>query len=230
MSRAGTRTCADRHEYASERHPAQDARPDRQDARAPAWWSPRPCAGCGRRSRPASRTADLDAIAEAIDPRRRRRCRRSWATTASRRRSAPRSTSRSCTASRRRAGAARRRPHLASTAARSSTAGTATRRSPSAVGEVDPALLQHGRGRRGLDVGRHRRRGPRCGQRRAGSPTSRTRSRPRSARRGRYGIVDGYGGHGIGTEMHQDPHVLNYGRPGQGAAAGARAWRWRSSR
>jgi len=33
---------------------------------------------------------------------------------------------------------------------------------------------------------------------------------------GRYGIVDGYGGHGIGTEMHQDPHVLNYGRPGRG--------------
>src|SRR3954453_202236 len=25
-----------------------------------------------------------------------------------------------------------------------------------------------------------------------------------------YGIVDHYGGHGIGTEMHQDPHVLNY--------------------
>jgi methionyl aminopeptidase len=35
-------------------------------------------------------------------------------------------------------------------------------------------------------------------------------------RAGRYGIVDGYGGHGIGTEMHQDPHVLNHGRPGRG--------------
>lgn len=33
---------------------------------------------------------------------------------------------------------------------------------------------------------------------------------------GRYGIVDGYGGHGIGTEMHQDPHVLNHGRAGKG--------------
>jgi methionyl aminopeptidase len=32
----------------------------------------------------------------------------------------------------------------------------------------------------------------------------------------RYGIVDGYGGHGIGTQMHQDPHVLNHGRPGRG--------------
>ncbi len=35
-------------------------------------------------------------------------------------------------------------------------------------------------------------------------------------RSGRFGIVDGYGGHGIGTEMHQDPHVLNHGRPGRG--------------
>jgi methionyl aminopeptidase len=33
---------------------------------------------------------------------------------------------------------------------------------------------------------------------------------------GGYGIVTGYGGHGIGTEMHQDPHVLNYGKPGRG--------------
>jgi methionyl aminopeptidase len=34
--------------------------------------------------------------------------------------------------------------------------------------------------------------------------------------RGPYGIVQEYGGHGIGTEMHQDPHVLNHGRPGRG--------------
>jgi methionyl aminopeptidase len=27
---------------------------------------------------------------------------------------------------------------------------------------------------------------------------------------GTLGIVEDYGGHGIGTEMHQDPHVLNY--------------------
>ena len=33
---------------------------------------------------------------------------------------------------------------------------------------------------------------------------------------GRYGIVDGYGGHGIGSAMHMDPHILNYGRPGKG--------------
>ena len=35
-------------------------------------------------------------------------------------------------------------------------------------------------------------------------------------RAGRYGIVQGYGGHGIGSEMHQDPFVLNDGRPGKG--------------
>jgi methionyl aminopeptidase len=34
--------------------------------------------------------------------------------------------------------------------------------------------------------------------------------------RGDFGIVTGYGGHGIGTSMHMDPHVLNYGRPGRG--------------
>jgi methionyl aminopeptidase len=33
---------------------------------------------------------------------------------------------------------------------------------------------------------------------------------------GGYGIVAGYGGHGIGTAMHMDPHVPNYGRAGKG--------------
>jgi methionyl aminopeptidase len=33
---------------------------------------------------------------------------------------------------------------------------------------------------------------------------------------GSYGIVAGYGGHGIGSAMHMDPHILNYGRPGKG--------------
>lgn len=33
----------------------------------------------------------------------------------------------------------------------------------------------------------------------------------------RYGIVENYGGHGIGTAMHMEPHILNYGRPGHGA-------------
>ncbi|TNY38793.1 type I methionyl aminopeptidase [Thermomonospora catenispora] len=33
---------------------------------------------------------------------------------------------------------------------------------------------------------------------------------------GRYGIVEGYGGHGIGTQMHMDPLIPNHGRPGHG--------------
>src|SRR5690606_41277252 len=32
----------------------------------------------------------------------------------------------------------------------------------------------------------------------------------------RYGIVAEYGGHGIGTAMHMDPFLPNYGAPGQG--------------
>ncbi|GAA5067008.1 type I methionyl aminopeptidase [Nocardia callitridis] len=31
-----------------------------------------------------------------------------------------------------------------------------------------------------------------------------------------YGIVDGYGGHGIGREMHMDPFLANEGEPGRG--------------
>ncbi len=33
---------------------------------------------------------------------------------------------------------------------------------------------------------------------------------------GPYGVVEDYVGHGIGTEMHMDPPVPNYGRPGRG--------------
>ena len=41
------------------------------------------------------------------------------------------------------------------------------------------------------------------------------RRQPRPARgpaspTGRYGIVEDYGGHGIGSQMHMDPHLLNY--------------------
>lgn len=32
---------------------------------------------------------------------------------------------------------------------------------------------------------------------------------------GDYGILDGYGGHGIGTSMHMDPHVPNFGHGGR---------------
>lgn len=33
---------------------------------------------------------------------------------------------------------------------------------------------------------------------------------------GSYGILREYGGHGIGSEMHMDPHILNYGKAGLG--------------
>ncbi|MGI8646793.1 MAG: type I methionyl aminopeptidase [Mycobacteriales bacterium] len=32
----------------------------------------------------------------------------------------------------------------------------------------------------------------------------------------RYGIVRGYGGHGIGTRLHEDPYLSNYGKAGRG--------------
>src|SRR4030095_11595284 len=38
----------------------------------------------------------------------------------------------------------------------------------------------------------------------------------RVAREFGYGVVREYVGHGIGTEMHEEPQVPNYGRPGRG--------------
>ncbi|SMC89720.1 methionyl aminopeptidase [Kibdelosporangium aridum] len=32
----------------------------------------------------------------------------------------------------------------------------------------------------------------------------------------KYGIIRDYGGHGIGTEMHMEPYLSNYGKPGKG--------------
>jgi methionyl aminopeptidase len=36
------------------------------------------------------------------------------------------------------------------------------------------------------------------------------------AEAGDLGIVEEYGGHGIGSRMHMEPHILNYGSPGRG--------------
>jgi len=33
---------------------------------------------------------------------------------------------------------------------------------------------------------------------------------------GSYGIIDEYGGHGVGRAMHEEPHILNKGRAGVG--------------
>lgn len=44
-----------------------------------------------------------------------------------------------------------------------------------------------------------------------------TGTRAAEARYGRsFGIVDGYGGHGIGRQMHMDPFLPNEGSPGRG--------------
>ena len=48
---------------------------------------------------------------------------------------------------------------------------------------------------------------------------------------GKYGIIEEYGGHGIGSQMHMEPHLLNYVAA---SAARARGWcpgcAWPSSR
>lgn len=36
------------------------------------------------------------------------------------------------------------------------------------------------------------------------------------AKRHGYGIIEEYGGHGVGRRMHEEPHINNFGRPGVG--------------
>ena len=161
--------------------------------------------------RPGVSTGELDADRRGPHPVPGRRAELPRLPRFHRRRSAPRSTTRSCTASRTPSAAGRGRQHLLDCGAilqgwHSDSAVTVT------VGEVSPedaALMERDRA---LDVGRA---GAGGGRR----PADRHQRRRRAASvtaEGPYGIVDHYGGHGIGTEMHQDPHVLNYGRPGRG--------------
>ena len=81
-----------------------------------------------------------------------------------------------------------------------------------AVGEVSDEARELMRRHRGGAVARARR-GParRPGQRHL--PRGRDAT---SAARGRFGIVEDYVGHGIGSAMHQPPNVPNHGRPGRG--------------
>ena len=98
-----------------------------------------------------------------------------------------------------------------STAARSSTAGTATPRSPLASARsIRPIQTM-------LDVCEESMwRGIAAGVAggRLGDIGHAVESYVRS--QGSYGIVEEYGGHGIGTAMHQEPHVPNHGRRGRG--------------
>ena len=80
-----------------------------------------------------------------------------------------------------------------------------------AVGEIDPAI------RRMLDVCEESMwRGLAAGVAGAhlGDISHAVESYVRS--QGPYGLVEEYGGHGIGTAMHMDPHVPNHGRPRRG--------------
>jgi methionyl aminopeptidase len=84
------------------------------------------------------------------------------------------------------------------------------------VGRVEPALTRLGAAAEealwaGITAAAH---GARSGE---GRLTDVSAAVERAIRRaGPYGIVEGYGGHGIGSAMHQDPLVLNRGRPGRG--------------
>ena len=127
-------------------------------------------------------------------------------------RSAPRSTTRSCTASPGERVLRDGRPGLASTAVRSSTAGTATRRSRSRSARCDGRAPAPARVVRGLDVGRDRR-----GQRRAARVADiGARSRRTCAPRARTASSRSYGGHGIGTEMHRTRTCSTTAQPGTG--------------
>ena len=192
--------------------------PDRADAGGRPGRRPHP-RGAAAAVRPGSRPRELDAIAEASIRGGGRRSRRSSATSRkssrrSRRRSAPRSTTRSCTASPAR-GCCRRRRHL--DRLRRDRRRLARRRGDHRAGRRGD--------RRGCPADRVTEESLWRGI--AAAPARRPADRHRPRRRGYvrgqgdYGIVEEYGGHGIGTEMHQDPHVLNYGRPGPRAAAGA---------
>jgi methionyl aminopeptidase len=50
----------------------------------------------------------------------------------------------------------------------------------------------------------------------AGSPTFSHAIETTISAAGDYGIVEGYTGHGIGSQMHQPPDVYNYGKPRRG--------------
>ena len=126
---------------------------------------------------PGVSTADLDAIAERGDPRRPARSRRSRATTATRPRSAPRSTSRSCTPSRAPSQVLRDGDLISIDCGAVLDGWHGDAAITVGVGEVDPALLQMADGRRGRDVGRHRRRRP--GRRQRQGPADRHLARGR---------------------------------------------------
>ena len=61
------------------------------------------------------------------------------------------------------------------------------------------------------------------------SATSVTRCKSHAENNG-YGVVRELVGHGVGREMHEEPQVPNYGKPGHRYRSCVRAWFWPSSR
>ena len=112
----------------------------------------------------------------------------------------------------RRPGAAPTATSSRSTAARSSTAGTATPRSRSRSARCRAEVLELMRVTeeamwRGIAAARL---GGRV------TDISHAVESLRAAAQGDYGILEDYVGHGIGTAMHLPPNVPNFGRPGRG--------------
>ena len=155
----------------------------------------------------------------------RRRRRRSWATRATRSlASASRSTTRSSTASRRpddRA-TARSSPSMP---ARSSTAGTATPRGPASWATRRREVRELVEATRLAMRGRHRGGASRA----TGSGTSRAAVEDVALPRG-YGVVRSFVGHGIGTEMHEEPAGPELPHRRRAGSSWSRASAWRSSR
>ena len=186
----------------------------------------------GARSRGHHRRTWTMSLAK-VHRRPRRDIRTSWATGGfPRRRSAPRSTTRSCTASRRDrcCGTA---TSSRSTAARSWTAGTATPRSPFAVGEIAPrGWPSCSPGHRGVDVGRHRRR---CRRAAGSTDVVAARSRATSAASAPPRQVRHRRGLRGPRHRHRDAHgparaELRRARPRPRARSWSPACAWRSSR
>ena len=85
------------------------------------------------------------------------------------------------------------------------------------VGSLDPADEVLSRRDQGVAGGRNRRDGRRQpADRRLARHRNRVPARPRPATGARSGSCEGYGGHGIGRQMHMDPFLPNEGAPGRG--------------
>ena len=170
-------------------------------------WRPRR-RRAGRRARRDDRGARPDR--RGGDPPPRREARRSWATGGTRRRSAPRSTTRSSTASR--AARVLREGDILGVdcgAVDKGYYGDAARTVAGRAGSTPSGRASASRRGEALEAG--------IAAARPGGRVSDIGARSRPWRGARLWRRPGFVGHGIGTALHEEPQVPNYGRP-----AGAR--------